>query len=126
MRRQATEDVQENAALLNVITPVGLEFQKNQLSVGENMGKIYGIIRYPQTVEPEWLSKITNIPGTIASIGFNPVDNAELMPYLKVSCSRGGWQTGQKTRCHVKGLRRQRKMGRKSSCRLTGRGRRLA
>lgn len=75
MRRQVTEDVQENAAILNVITPVCLEFQKNQLSVGENMGKIYGIIRYPQTVEPEWLSKITNIPGTIASIGFNPVDN---------------------------------------------------
>ena len=85
MRRQATEDVQENAALLNVITPVGLEFQKNQLSVGENMGKIYGIIRYPQTVEPEWLSKITNIPGTIASIGFNPVDNAELINAISKS-----------------------------------------
>ena len=85
MRRQATEDVQENAALLNVITPVGLEFQKNQLSVGENMGKIYGIIRYPQTVEPEWLSKITNIPGTIASSGFNPVDNAELINAISKS-----------------------------------------
>lgn len=85
MRRQATEDIQENAALLNVITPVGLEFQKNQLSVGENMGKIYGIIRYPQTVEPEWLSKITNIPGTIASIGFNPVDNAELINAISKS-----------------------------------------
>ena len=43
------------------------------------MGKIYGIIRYPQTVESEWLSKITNIPSTIVSIGFNPVDNAELI-----------------------------------------------
>lgn len=85
MRRQETEDIQENAALLNVITPVGLEFQKNQLSVGENMGKIYGIIRYPQTVEPEWLSKITNIPGTIASIGFNPVDNAELINAISKS-----------------------------------------
>lgn len=85
MRRQVTEDVQENAAILNVITPVGLEFQKNQLSVGENMGKIYGIIRYPQTVEPEWLSKITNIPGTIASIGFNPVDNAELINAISKS-----------------------------------------
>ena len=43
------------------------------------MGKIYRIIRYPQTVESEWLSKITNIPSTIVSIGFNPVDNAELI-----------------------------------------------
>ncbi|MEF9946711.1 MAG: hypothetical protein RR737_09025, partial [Lachnospiraceae bacterium] len=49
-----------NNALLNVITPVGLEFTKNSLSVGENYGKMYGLIRYPQKVEVEWLSKITN------------------------------------------------------------------
>lgn len=68
-----------NRALLNVITPVGLEFTKNSLSVGENIGKVYGLIRYPQKVEPEWLSKITNIPSTIVSIGFEPVDNATLI-----------------------------------------------
>lgn len=68
-----------NHALLNVITPVGLEFTKNSLSVGENIGKIYGLIRYPQKVEKEWLSKITNIPSTIVSIGFKPVDNAALI-----------------------------------------------
>lgn len=68
-----------NHALLNVITPVGLEFTKNSLSVGENIGKIYGLIRYPQKVETEWLSKITNIPSTIVSIGFKPVDNATLI-----------------------------------------------
>ena len=68
-----------NHALLNVITPVGLEFTKNSLSVGENLGKIYGLIRYPQKVETEWLSKITNIPSTIVSIGFKPVDNATLI-----------------------------------------------
>lgn len=68
-----------NNALLNVITPVGLEFTKNSLSVGENLGKVYGLIRYPQKVEVEWLSKITNIPATIVSIGFKPVDNATLI-----------------------------------------------
>ena len=79
MKKRDMEVIRENPALLNTITPVGLEFQKNQLSIGENVGKIYGIIRYPQTVESEWLSKITNIPSTIVSIGFNPVDNAELI-----------------------------------------------
>ena len=68
-----------NSALLNVVTPMGLEFTKNSLSVGENLGKIYGLIRYPQKVEMEWLSKITNIPSTIVSIGFKPVDNATLI-----------------------------------------------
>ena len=81
MRKQQAvqeQDVQ-NSALLNVITPVGLEFQKNSLSIGENLGKVYGLIRYPQKVEVEWLSKITNIPATIVSIGFKPVDNATLI-----------------------------------------------
>ncbi len=77
------ENVQEqeirNNALLNVITPVGLGFSKNSLDLGENMGKVYGIIRYPQKVEAEWLSRITNIPSTIISIGWRPVDNATLI-----------------------------------------------
>ena len=72
------QDIQNNA-LLNVITPMGLSFTKNSLSVGENLGKIYGLIRYPQKVDYEWLSRITNIPSTIVSIGFKPVDNATLI-----------------------------------------------
>ena len=40
-----------NEALLNVITPMGLEFRRNSLVIGENTGKVYGIIRYPQKVD---------------------------------------------------------------------------
>lgn len=87
MRKQQNVQEQDvtNSALLNVITPVGLEFQKNSLSIGENIGKIYGLIRYPQKVDVEWLSKITNIPATIVSIGFKPVDNATLISAISRS-----------------------------------------
>lgn len=87
MRKQQLVQEQDvtNSALLNVITPVGLEFQKNSLSIGENIGKIYGLVRYPQKVEVEWLSKITNIPATIVSIGFKPVDNATLISAISRS-----------------------------------------
>ena len=87
MRKQQAVQEQDvpNSALLNVITPVGLEFQKNSLSIGENLGKVYGLIRYPQKVEVEWLSKITNIPATIVSIGFKPVDNATLISAISRS-----------------------------------------
>jgi len=78
-RQERQEPVAVNNALLNVITPIGLEFQKNRLSIGENLGKIYGVIRYPGKVETSWLSKITNIPGTFVSIGFTPVDNTTLI-----------------------------------------------
>lgn len=80
MRKMQTESAAPvNNALLNVVTPMGLEFQKNRLSVGENIGKVYGIIRYPQKVDVEWLSKLTNIPSTFVSIGFQPVDNGSLI-----------------------------------------------
>ncbi len=76
---QTAEQAPVNNALLNVVTPMGLSFEKNRLSIGENIGKAYGIIRYPQKVDVEWLSKLTNIPGTLVSIGFKPVDNGALI-----------------------------------------------
>lgn len=74
-----TEYMPVNEALLNVITPMGLEIRKNSLVIGENTGKIYGVVRYPQKVDIGWLSKITNIPGTVVSIGIKPVDNGALI-----------------------------------------------
>ena len=49
--KKPTETVPVNEALLNVITPMGLEIKKNSLVVGENVGKVYGVIRYPQKVD---------------------------------------------------------------------------
>ncbi|MFR2868588.1 MAG: hypothetical protein ACLTCK_11680 [Oscillospiraceae bacterium] len=62
-----------NEALLNVITPMGLEIKRNSLVIGENLGKVYGAVRYPQKVDMGWLSKITNIPSTIVSVGIPPL-----------------------------------------------------
>ena len=56
-----------NEALLNVITPMGLEIKRNSLVIGENLGKVYGAVRYPQKVDMGWLSKITNIPSSITT-----------------------------------------------------------
>lgn len=74
-----------NNALLNIITPMGLEFKRNSLVVGENTGKIYGIVKYPQKVDYGWLSKITNIPSTIVSVSFTPIDNGAFIENLSRS-----------------------------------------
>lgn len=68
-----------NNALLNIITPIGLELKRNSLIIGENTGRIYGIVKYPQKVDYGWLAKITNIPGTVVSITFVPIDNGEFI-----------------------------------------------
>lgn len=74
-----------NEALLNVITPMGLEFRRNSLVIGENTGKVYGIIRYPQKVDYGWLSKITNIPSTVVTVDIKPIDNGTLINSISKS-----------------------------------------
>lgn len=85
MFKQNIENIPVNQALLNVITPMGLEIKRNSLVIGENTGKIYGVVRYPQKVDIGWLSKITNIPSTIVSIGFKPIDNGALISAISKS-----------------------------------------
>lgn len=64
-----------NNTLLNIISPMSLEIKRNSIILGENTGKVYGIVKYPQDLEYGWLSRITNIPGTICSINFTPIDS---------------------------------------------------
>jgi hypothetical protein len=85
MKKQVQEILQVNQALLNVITPMGLEIKRNSLVIGENNGRIYGVVKYPQKVDVGWLSKLTNIPGTIVSIGFKPIDNGILIASISKS-----------------------------------------
>lgn len=76
------EEIPINGALLNSITPVGMEYKQNSIIIGENMGKIYGIVKYPQSADYGWLSKLTNIPSTVASITFTPVDDSAFLEGL--------------------------------------------
>ncbi|WP_312907879.1 VirB4 family type IV secretion system protein [Tissierella praeacuta] len=77
-----------NGTLLNMITPMGLEFRRNDLTLGENKGKVYGIIKYPQHPDYGWLSKITNIPSTICSIEFTPLDSGLFVENISRSINR--------------------------------------
>lgn len=68
-----------NPALLNIVTPMGLEFKRTGVNIGEFIGKIYGVIKYPPTVNVGWLSKVSNTAGTIISQTFIPADNTLLV-----------------------------------------------
>jgi hypothetical protein len=68
-----------NPALLNIVTPMGLDFKRTSLNIGEFTCKIFGVTKYPPTVETGWLSKVSNTPGTIISQTFIPADNTLLV-----------------------------------------------
>ncbi|MBK5261907.1 MAG: hypothetical protein JJE17_04935 [Peptostreptococcaceae bacterium] len=85
MKKNINQQQNINNALLNIITPIGLELKRNSLIIGENTGRVYGIIKYPQKVDYGWLAKITNIPGTVVGITFIPIDNGEFISGLSRS-----------------------------------------
>lgn len=81
------EKIEVNNSLLNIIAPIGMNFKKNSLEIGENKGKVYGIIKYPQKPEYGWLSRVTNIPGTICSINIEQIDNSLFLDNLSNTIS---------------------------------------
>ena len=82
MAKKDIDSIPVNGTLVNTVTPIGMEFKQNAMVVGENSGRVYGIVKYPQSVDFGWLSKLTNIPGTIANITFTPVDDTAFLENL--------------------------------------------
>lgn len=66
------QKMEENASLLNVISPIALKFESNNFILGENYCKGYGVIKYPPAPNYGWLTRITNIPSTAVSFTFTP------------------------------------------------------
>lgn len=71
-----------NAALLNMISPMGFSHSKNYVEIGENTGSVYGITRYCHGVDYGWLEPVMNIPGTMATIHYHPLPEAETMDVI--------------------------------------------
>lgn len=80
-----------NTALQANITPVGIEFERNALMLGENYCRVYGIVSYPSECDYGWYAKLTNIPGTIVSINYEPIDNSALISAMSrnIKLNRG-------------------------------------
>ena len=73
----AVFDVNEN--ILNIISPSGIDFDQLHTSLGENVGKIYAITRYPYENEYGWLASLCNLEGTSTNIQFRYTDPVGLI-----------------------------------------------
>jgi hypothetical protein len=81
--------VQISNTLLNTITTMGgLEFVRNKIHIGENVSKVYAITKYPQSIDPGWLSKISNFPRAVSAQVFEPCDNGALVEHLSRSITQ--------------------------------------
>lgn len=71
------QDVNEH--ILNIITPSGIDCDSNHANIGDNVGKIYTISKYPtEGVGYGWLSALCNLEGTATVIEFRYTDSGNI------------------------------------------------
>lgn len=94
--KKSEVQISVNTALQASITPIGIDFEMNRLRLGENYCCIFAITDYPSECDYGWLSKLTNIPGTIVSINSEPIDNGEAVNEIstKIGISKSEYIPG--------------------------------
>lgn len=69
-----------NDHILNIIAPAGIDYDSAHANIGENVGKIYCISRYPtDNLDYGWLAALCQLEGTITSIEFRRTDADNLV-----------------------------------------------
>jgi len=78
--KKKTEHREEaNQHILNIITPAGIDYDKNFANVGENVGKIFALTKYPTDgVSYGWLADLCNIEGTSTIIEYRTTEPSRL------------------------------------------------
>lgn len=74
--------IEKNKSLLNIISPMTVIVNPNEMTIGENICRIFSTIKYPPSRDYGWMEKLTNITGTVASILFTPIDNGDFLETL--------------------------------------------
>lgn len=108
-KRKATQAVETNQAALirNLITPIGgLEFMVNSLILGSVIGRIYGVVSYPNVLNYGWASDIMNASDSITAITYYPGNDLKLGDALsrdvKQNLSESELQTDVRRRLRYK------------------------
>ena len=62
-------EVNEN--FLNIIQPSAIDFDARGTALGENVGKIYAVTRYPFSADYGWMAPLCNLDGTATTVEFH-------------------------------------------------------
>lgn len=71
--------------LIDLFAPPALDFQRSNLMLGDQMGRVLMIYDYPPKVGAAWLSRLFSMPGVVGSLQMVPVDPSELVKRITSS-----------------------------------------
>jgi len=74
-----------NNNILDVITPMCIEFHPSDFWFGEQLARVLVITHYPKKVRIGWLSKIANMEGVTCSIHLTPTNSNKLIENISKS-----------------------------------------
>lgn len=73
-------DVNEN--VLNIITPSGIDHDNNHINIGENVGEIFTLSKYPSHVDYGWLVDLCSLEGTATVIEYRHTSPARMIKVM--------------------------------------------
>ena len=80
MKKKEIFKIPINYTMLDILAPIGgIEYRKNYFRVGDLLGRVFTIIKYPQKVDIGWLENIANIPNTVCCLNITPTEKDTLM-----------------------------------------------
>lgn len=72
-------------ALVDLLAPPALDFGRQNLVLGDQVGRVLVILDYPPSVGPAWLARVVTMPGVTASLHLAPSDPVDLLKALNAS-----------------------------------------
>lgn len=90
-------DANINQNILNIITPSGIDFSATYANIGDNVGKIFCISKYPSNVDYGWLAPLCNLEGTITNIEYRHTSAERMQKVMnkKISELRANKETAK-------------------------------
>lgn len=73
------QNIELNKGLIDAITPIEINFERNSMAIGEKLIKGYGVIKYPPEVRLGWLSDLTRMDNVLVSLLYYPQGSGELL-----------------------------------------------
>lgn len=74
-----------NNHIVDVITPMAIEFHQSDFWFGEQLARVILITNYPPNVKVGWLSRIANMEGVTCSIHVEPTNSEKLIDRINTS-----------------------------------------
>lgn len=73
--------------LADLFAPVALQFDRDHLTLGDQVARVLVIMDYPPRVGAAWLSRLFSLPGVVGSLHVLPTDPATLTKQINSSIS---------------------------------------